>query len=1108
MRRFHLIALGLLAAFFISSPLAALPPASAQVTEWCYRFDFTVSDGGWGAYFSSSPSQWVSGSGWQAAQDGATTYRAAIDYSVPLTHFTYIELSGTATGAYLQNYPLGIRMFTDGGANRVLDYLPGWSINSSWTVSASVDVSADYILLYNPVANYQYFYTSSEFHGTGLNPFGVDNCIDDSSDPPPPPPTGLGDTCTLIDLTLDETNAKPPEYIIDSPDAPVWGLGKGWLGEGELVLDVQLGLNPILVTSGAIYYRSPGGVVGAGVVNVNDGVNYTYVLNNVSFDYGVSESLVFSGVLAAGDKMQIQLTLPTDDDIELFYVVVCSDAPELTRPLMSHDRYTWDVVTHNPGGNTTLAYSNGLTVIDFSSTPGALVRSAFDGIVVDIRSDVRCGDLIALDCSFGVPAESRNDDSEGDYIYTWGGSGSLSGIDDNQQAVLIRDNETGFIIVYLVQNAYDYIAVGDSVRAGCYLGVTAPVAGYDISISLSAGIYQADFGAVVMGYYSDSSLSSEFRLPLLQFLTIEPSESNPCNTASAFESCYGDSAMANPAAWDTSGGVTWGNGGVVLNPIGAISETMNLDPDRLPVFILAERGLGGAGRVTIQIGTHSQTFDVATTPGLFTVPAAAYVADDGGFYTIAARNDGTESIEINYLCTRHTLDGDLEPIPVAPSQQCYFENYSFEDLTAANYQDVNPAGWSLANPAAFLANDGALEFVDSSSISQDAALPPGDYRITVVASIAHDGGFTPVDSDVESIPLTYEFPGGGGAVALASHTIGDFARYGMLSYTTDFNVASDTSGVFNLFVDLSSVTVSKGVNLVVNSVCLEPSDGGGFEDKPPDPFPSYCGSNPRPSGNGVGAWTAWHWNNLRGFFDCELMLMLNDIYKAIMGFFDMVGWSVRYFKAAMFNSVYWLESDLLPWIGGYLTNASGNVFVEYSGDAYGSCEWWNLLCHISHGVDVGGGVLDGLFGVIEQSIDKIFAPLVDMLGQVLDFLIYVLGGAVDIIFNLVNSLITFGFRLAVMVTELFAGGRDVLLVIVTSYSNAAPEPLPGLPDCSVYSTDQHMLCWLYYTMEYTVFSGSEGALIIPLFTGLLSILLLISYVKQIKSMVMETGRVL
>lgn len=75
----------------MQSGFAACTPTEG---DWCYRYDFEVSNGG----FTQSPAEWVSGSGWEAVNDTSIGYRmVGINKDLLTASYVRFEMEYTVT---------------------------------------------------------------------------------------------------------------------------------------------------------------------------------------------------------------------------------------------------------------------------------------------------------------------------------------------------------------------------------------------------------------------------------------------------------------------------------------------------------------------------------------------------------------------------------------------------------------------------------------------------------------------------------------------------------------------------------------------------------------------------------------------------------------------------------------------------------------------------------------------------------------------------------------------------------------------------------------------------------------------------------------------------
>ena len=143
--------------------------------EWCYEFDFTASDGGWSEFTDGTPgATYVPGVGWVDKTTGGTRGTFIQSPIVDLTTFTEIQFDYTA----LSNVTVTVDYGESGGSNVMNDVCP--AALGSFTVTWNGSVDFDRVGL--QVGNSTGFAAGSSvisrarYRGTGVNPFGSDNC--------------------------------------------------------------------------------------------------------------------------------------------------------------------------------------------------------------------------------------------------------------------------------------------------------------------------------------------------------------------------------------------------------------------------------------------------------------------------------------------------------------------------------------------------------------------------------------------------------------------------------------------------------------------------------------------------------------------------------------------------------------------------------------------------------------------------------------------------------------------------------------------------------------------------------------------------------------------
>lgn len=177
----------------------------------------------------------------------------------------------------------------------------------------------------------------------------------------------------------------------------------------------------------------------------------------------------------------------------------------------------------------------------------------------------------------------------------------------------------------------------------------------------------------------------------------------------------------------------------------------------------------------------------------------------------------------------------------------------------------------------------------------------------------------------------------------------------------------------------------------------------------------------------------------------------------------------------------WADRTLFPWLGGHLSN-----IARAAGGAVG--------------VDVGGGCHD-IFCLLEAVVSAVVGPIVDLVGRIVDTILGLVNTAIEVMLPLVEAVIGFFVQVIQGLGGLLNSLFTMISAFVTGISNAQPAPVPGLPNCAL-DPSSNSLCAVMYGLEQTIFSG-EGAAIIPLFIGILSIVQLNWLISKVLELISE-----
>jgi len=640
--------------------------------------------------------------------------------------------------------------------------------------------------------------------------------------------------------------------------------------------------------------------------------------------------------------------------------------------------------------------------------------------------------------------------------------------------VIIRDLEDKEW-TYFVRNAPDYVKFNEAVTAGCIMG-------------------ESQTTATQEGWTAASRAEAEgqpIAVPPEEFVTEPPLDAAPCSSIES-QICLTELDQAD---WSVTGGHTWQENTVTLQPGARAQQLVSLPTDRFTGLRVVARATGGDlfSTIAISIGETSaqRVIDFAVTE--FVIDPALHEPDADKFHTVVVENTGTQDILVTAVCV------EIDESPRLG--RCYFQNHSFEQGAEL---------WSIAGVDEGV---GEVFVADSGLIAQPATLysddDPVEYEISVDIGLWYYPDYTPSRTDtVNTVSLSYDF----GTFSDVIETV-DFATLAIadndVRLSNTFTVSAETFDDFVISVDVVSDTADvRGVS--VRRACIRPvgrDDFPGHDDDGDDglPFDENCTYAAKPQGNNLGQWTAWHWHNLSQFFECDLMVTLNNMY-------DLGLW----FQATVNMFIEWFGNVFIPWLGGHFANfvADPSATVEeiaaledeglsspqgaggLSSAQYGTdydCAWYNIICH---GSNLVTGVIDfGVNGVVD---------VVEFVVTALATIIDILTLGVKTFGDAMQQLWDFGKEIVAGIKDGITFARDNLNELTTKWDSTDPIPPPGLPDCDVDPTGD--VCMVFWGMENTLFAGTFGSVIIPLIVSILSVLVFLNFANKFRELVYDSSK--
>jgi len=286
--------------------------------------------------------------------------------------------------------------------------------------------------------------------------------------------------------------------------------------------------------------------------------------------------------------------------------------------------------------------------------------------------------------------------------------------------------------------------------------------------------------------------------------------------------------------------------------------------------------------------------------------------------------------------------------------------------------------------------------------------------------------------------------------------------------------------------------------LEITRVCVS-NGGGGGEGPPvpvePPPFAENCTIVTQPITETLVAQIGWLWARSNQFFQCDLMRMLNRMFKLSQDAYRLMGWLGRYWVSSVIMWSRWVSTDGIPWLSGHFANiANGRqTFIQVNGSE--TCN--NLFCLFTSLFGGIENIFDDLANTITTAITQVLAPITGALINLLNL-------TAGFIFNLLTAIISIALRLVGLVLSSFGIVFSFFGTITDAWNNSAAITIPGLPYCGT-NPQANGFCIFLWMAEHTIFSG-RGVVIIPLIVGYFSALLIIWGIKEINSTILEAGK--
>jgi hypothetical protein len=109
----------------------------------------------------------------------------------------------------------------------------------------------------------------------------------------------------------------------------------------------------------------------------------------------------------------------------------------------------------------------------------------------------------------------------------------------------------------------------------------------------------------------------------------------------------------------------------------------------------------------------------------------------------------------------------------------------------------------------------------------------------------------------------------------------------------------------------------------------------------------------------------------------------------------------------------------------------------------------------------------------------------------------------EAIYNFFSPLIDLIWGFIELIATPVVAFVNLVTGFVSTWNNTEPIPLLFLPNCAV-APETQIICIIYWSMEVTIFSGL-GAAIIPILTGTLTIIAILSFAQRFKRLFERVG---
>ena len=675
-----------------------------------------------------------------------------------------------------------------------------------------------------------------------------------------------------------------------------------------------------------------------------------------------------------------------------------------------------------------------------------------------------------------------------------GGGGLISyqtwGVYPTGSIVRLQMVETQHYISYWVQDAEQYVSEGQFISGGCVIGRTMPQFAVAMEYGVE-GLYPNEAALLPGGVGFIWAVVDPDVKNIPQDLHLRywiyPSTDEPCS-APDFGACINDNPEfldpltppwlfgpdSDPHGSGTTGLYLTGDGDndtaqAVLIPNPLLDYAVRINGQVLiPNDLLTDSVVD----VTLGDTTYNVTFP-ADGSEIEYISGLALV-EDGDYSTAIAdleiaMNTGQDEtgalIHITYACIDDEADS-LTPLP-----DCVLTNYSFDE----------DSDWTLSTtpPAVASIKDGALTLAAEATAEQTISLLPGYYDVNLSIRARPQ---TPVPGSY-STEVDWSYYDGASEVGSGSCTA-DSTEW--IECTDTLLVSTEvTDGTFTVSAPAAVDTAQ------VDFVCLVPNGAdydGGSQTCSSCPV-YYTGDADQDFIESI----RWHSCRINQLYYCDWRELVVDTRDGVNDTVRGLGMLGRWLTETVSRGNLYARS-LVYYLGGHLNNVGLAVADSIAWQVGGSTTiiadqplgFWDVLGLLI--TSLRDTILGALNSLVEL-MGMLFAFLGPIAGTLLQALEMIIAG----MFNLVDQLISQLELLYYFVAE-----------IINAFNNATPVAIEGIPDCASFETTDSWVCWGFYILDNTIFSGPQSY-VLPLLIGATAISLLAWGFERIVNALAKAG---